>query len=93
MFAGANLCCALRHIQALLGHDKLDTTARYTGVATCTISGIESPRDLLSKPAGKTRKKKAVKVPISMVIVPYSMLDSRGTAEMGLTPAYATNVP
>jgi site-specific recombinase XerD len=48
----------IRHIQALLGHHKLDTTARYTRVATGTISNIESPLDLLSKPAGKTRKKK-----------------------------------
>jgi site-specific recombinase XerD len=48
----------IRHIQALLGHHKLDTTARYTRVATGTISGIESPLDLLFKPAGKTRKKK-----------------------------------
>lgn len=48
----------IRHIQALLGHHKLDTTARYTRVATGTIAGIESPLDLLSKPAGKTRKKK-----------------------------------
>jgi integrase/recombinase XerD len=48
----------IRQIQALLGHHKLDTTARYTRVATGTISGIESPLDLLSKPAGKSKKKK-----------------------------------
>ncbi len=48
----------IRHIQALLGHHKLDTTARYTRVATGTISDIESPLDLLSKPTSKTRKKK-----------------------------------
>ncbi len=45
----------IRHIQALLGHDKLDTTARYTRVATGTIATIESPLDLLS---GRRKKRK-----------------------------------
>ena len=38
-----------------LGHDKLDTTARYTRVATGMIAGIESPLDLLSQPRKKPR--------------------------------------
>jgi integrase/recombinase XerD len=47
----------IRKIQAVLGHDKLDTTARYTRVATGMIAGIESPLDLLSRPRKKPRKR------------------------------------
>ena len=35
----------IRLIQAMLGHDKLDTTAHYTKVATGMISSITSPFD------------------------------------------------
>jgi site-specific recombinase XerD len=48
----------IRKIQALLGHDKLDTTARYVRVATGMISAIESPLDLLSQPRKKCRRSK-----------------------------------
>jgi integrase/recombinase XerD len=37
----------IRIIQTLLGHDKLDTTARYTRVATGMIASIKSRLDLL----------------------------------------------
>jgi len=49
----------IRYIQALLGHHKLGTTARYTRVATGAIAAIESPLDPLSPSAGKGRKRKA----------------------------------
>ena len=39
----------IRMIQALLGHDKLETTARYARVATGMIAAVESPLDLLAQ--------------------------------------------
>ena len=50
----------IRIIQALLGHAKLDATARYTRVATGMIASIESPLDLLTQSRKKpTRSGKA----------------------------------
>ncbi|MBU2531958.1 MAG: site-specific integrase [Alphaproteobacteria bacterium] len=46
----------IRKIQALLGHDKLETTARYARVATGMIAEIESPLDGLG--TGHKRKGK-----------------------------------
>ena len=45
----------IRNIQALLGHDKLETTARYARVAIGMIAEIESPLDGLG---GRDRRKK-----------------------------------
>ena len=47
----------IRVIQALLGHDKLETTARYSRVATGMIAKIESPLEDLSAP-GRRRSRR-----------------------------------
>ena len=47
----------IRTIQALLGHEKLETTARYTRVATGLITAVESPLDQLSLPDKAKRKR------------------------------------
>src|SRR5215470_9142576 len=47
----------IRLIQALLGHCKLDTTARYTRVATGRIAAIESPLARLGGTHQRTRKR------------------------------------
>jgi len=51
----------IRIIQALLGHDKLETTARYARVATGMIANVTSPLDLLSQPRKKPTRKPSKK--------------------------------
>jgi site-specific recombinase XerD len=47
----------LRKIQLLLGHEKLETTARYLHVATGMIAAVESPLDRLARPKHKRPRK------------------------------------
>jgi site-specific recombinase XerD len=42
----------IRVIQVLLGHQKLNNTARYAHVATRCLSEVDSPLDALRLPAG-----------------------------------------
>lgn len=46
----------IRVIQALLGHSKLTTTARYASVATGMIAAVDSPLDDLNQTKRKKRK-------------------------------------
>ncbi len=47
----------IRVIQTLLGHKKLETTARYVQVASTTLHGVKSPLERLDLPAAKLKRK------------------------------------
>jgi site-specific recombinase XerD len=53
----------IRIIQALLGHDKLETTARYSRVATGMIAKIESPLEGLSAPRRRRARRDSADPP------------------------------
>jgi len=47
----------IRLIQALLGHSRVDTTARYAAVSPNAIAAVRSPLDRLGQPPQrKTRR-------------------------------------
>jgi site-specific recombinase XerD len=47
-----------RAIQVLLGHSRIDTTARYTAVTPRTVSAIVSPLDRAGKKTLRPMRKK-----------------------------------
>ena len=54
----------IRIIQALLGHSKPETTARYSRVAIGMIAKIESPLDGLSAPRRRRTKRDTKEPPV-----------------------------
>jgi integrase/recombinase XerD len=51
----------VRFIQALLGHSRVDTTARYAAVSPNAVARVRSPLDRLGQPRPKDRKSSATK--------------------------------
>jgi len=54
-----------RAIQVLLGHSRIDTTARYTAVTPRTVSAIVSPLDQARKKTLRPARKKAALVKVA----------------------------
>ncbi len=45
----------IRFIQTLLGHSRLETTARYTSVSPTALAAVRSPLDRLGQPAARRK--------------------------------------
>jgi hypothetical protein len=60
----------IRYIQALLGHSKLDTTARYTRVATGRIATIDSPLKQLGSKNRRLKRKRTGGAPPTAISCP-----------------------
>jgi len=82
----------IRYIQALLGHEKLDTTARYTRVATGRIATIDSPLKQLGRQRAKKKGRSTSagwRRPTWLSQVWRSRTSSATTAPLGVKPTAA----
>jgi integrase/recombinase XerD len=53
----------IRIIQALLGHTRIETTARYAAVSPNAIAAVQSPLDRLGENPGKPNPKAKTPAP------------------------------